>query len=143
MNVLEREFNSIFEPFDICLPADFIASQESGRIVKGGWTVWFTFGKEGEADYLDYYASHRMTNDRHVRLHADGRRESLDVVESLHSVPTDPKEADQAKEKFYARNRAVRRMLDKKGFTLDGHVHRSVSVNHYLLTGKHIERGEV
>lgn len=36
-------------------------------------------------------------------------------------------------------NRAVRRMLDGKGFTLDGDVHGSVLVNHWLLTGSNDE----
>jgi len=82
-----------------------------------------------------HYASHRMSNDRHVRLYADGRVEGLEAVIDMHVVPEDPEEAAQAQADFYARNRAVRRMLDAKGFTLDGVVHPSVAINHYFLTG--------
>ena len=32
--------------------------------------------------------------------------------------------------------------LDEKGFTLDGAVHPSVAINHYLLTGGAVEDDE-
>ncbi len=139
---IESAFNSAFDHWDICLPPEAIASRQAGRIVKSGWTVWFAFGAEAGAEYLDYYASHRMTNDRHVRLHADGRVEGLEAINEMYVVPDDPDEAAQVKADFHARNRDVRRMLDEKGFTLDGVVHPSVSLNHYLLTGGAVEDDE-
>ena len=60
-----------------------------------------------------------------------GSRQSASFTSSL----KDPNEAAQAQADFYARNREVRRMLDEKGFTLEGVVHPSVAINHYLLTG--------
>ena len=107
---------------------------KGGRIVERGWTIWYVWGSDEGGDYLDYYASHRMTNDRHVRLHADGRRESLETVQDSYVLPKDPAKAEQASEEFRARNRSVRRMLDEKGFTLDEGVHPSVAVRHYQLT---------
>ena len=135
MNWVEREFNRDFANWDICLPSGATASREAGRTVKNGWTVWYAFGSDEGIEYLDYYASHRMTNDRHVRLYADGRTEGLEAISEFHVVPKDPNEAAQAQADFYARNREVRRMLDEKGFTLEGVVHPSVAINHYLLTG--------
>ena len=135
MDRIESEFNGDFAHWDICLPPEAIASRQAGRIVKNGWTVWFAFGSDDGAEYLDYYASHRMTNDRHVRLYADGRVEGLEAIGEMYVVPEDPSEAAQAKADFHARNREVRRMLDEKGFTLEGVAHPSVAVNHYLLTG--------
>ncbi len=132
MNRIEREFNRDFANWDICLPSGATASREAGRIVKNGWTVWYAFGSDEGIEYLDYYASHRMTNDRHVRLYADGRTEGLEAISEFHVVPEDPNEAAQAQADFYARNREVRRMLDEKGFTLEGVVHPSVAINHYL-----------
>lgn len=132
---IESAFNRAFANWDICLPPEAIASRQAGRIVESGWTIWYTFGSDEGDEYLDYYASHRMTNDRHVRLYADGRVEGLEAVIDMHVVPEDPKEAAQAQADFYARNRAVRRMLDEKGFTLDGVVHPSVAINHHFLTG--------
>lgn len=31
-----------------------------------------SIGEDGRGEYLDYYAAHRMTEDAHVRLYADG-----------------------------------------------------------------------
>ena len=142
MDRIESAFNREFDHWDICLPPEAIASRQAGRIVKNGWTVWYAFGSDDGVEYLDYYASHRMTNDRHVRLYADGRVEGLEAIAEMYVTPADPAEAAQAKADFHARNRDVRRMLDEKGFTLDGVVHPSVSLNHYLLTGGAVEDDE-
>ena len=141
MSGVEREFNRAFAKWGICLPPGAAASREAGRIVKNGWTVWYTFGSDEDAEYLDYYASHRMTNDGHVRLFADGRRVGLKAISEFYIVPEDPDEAARAKADFHARNRDVRRMLDEKGFTLEGVVHPSVAVRHYCLTGRAEEDG--
>ena len=87
MDRIGRAFNEEFSRWDICLPPVAIISKQSGRIVKRGWTVWYTFGSDEGTDYLDYYASHRMTNDRHTRLYADGRSEDLEVMHSGYVVP--------------------------------------------------------
>ena len=135
MDRIESAFNRSFAHWNICLPLEAIASRQAGRIVESGWTIWYSFGSEEGVEYLDYYASHRMTNDRHVRLYADGRMEGLEAVIDMRVVPEDPEEAAQAQADFFARNREVRRMLDEKGFTLDGVVHPSVAIRHYFLTG--------
>ena len=142
MDRIVSEFNRAFAHWDICLPPEAIASRQSGRIVESGWTVWYTFGSDEGAEYLDYYASHRMTNDRHTRLYADGRVEGLAAISEMYLTSEDPSEAAQAKADFHARNREVRCMLDAKGFTLDGHVHPSVAINHHLLAGGDEEPAE-
>ncbi len=142
MDRIKSAFNKSFARWDICLPPEAIASRKAGRIVKSGWTIWFTFGSEEGAEYLDYYASHRMTNDGHVRLYADGRRKGLKAIEELYVVPEDPAEAAQSQAEFHARNREVRRMLDEKGFTLEGVVHPSVAIRHYFLTGGEFDEGD-
>lgn len=142
MDRIERAFNKAYGHWDICLPPGVATSKQGGRIVKRGWTVWYTFYSDEGTEYLDYYASHRMTNDRHVRLYADGRCERLEAMKEGYVVPDDPKESAQAEADFFAHNRAVRRMLDEKGFTLEGIVHPSVAVNHYLLTGGDEEQSE-
>ena len=134
MHKIEEAFNSSFANWDICLPESAIKARERGRIVERGWTIWYLWGSDEDGDYLDYYASHRMTNDRHVRLRADGRRENLETVQEFRVEPRDPAKAEQAKADFHARNREVRRVLDEKGFTLDEGVHPSVAIRHQQLT---------
>ena len=143
MEEIEKAFNQEFANFDIRLPTGAIAARQGGRIVREGWTIWYLFGSDGEAEYLDYYASHRMTNDRHVRLYADGRHELLETMQEFYKVdPEDPQKTAQAEADLIAHNKAVRRMLDEKGFGLKGDEHGSVLVNHWLLTGADDEQDE-
>ena len=59
-----------------------------------------------------------MTNDRHVRIYADGRTESLDALGEMWVYSQDANESERQKahEDFLARNQAVREMLGRKGF---------------------------
>ena len=142
MEKIEEAFNRTFANWEIRLPPDAVASRQAGKIVQRGWTIWFLFVSDGDAEHLDYYASHRMTNDRHVRIHADGSEEDLEALSEFHVVPkgASPEEAEQAKSDFYARNRAVAKMLDEKGFFLQGDEHGRASVRRYLLTTPEEER---
>ncbi len=135
MNAIGRLSNEVFDNWDLRLSADAIESRSAGRIVKSGWTIWYAFGSEEGREYLDYYASHRMTNDQHVRLYVDDRLEILEAMIGGYVLPKDPDAASKARAEFLAYNRSVRRMLDEKGFTLEGSVHPSVVINHYQLTG--------
>lgn len=87
--------------------------KQPGKIRKAGWNIRYVFGE----DHMDYYATHRMTNDRHVRIHADGRSESLESPRDFVVYPKDADEETRTKadEEFYAYNQAVYAMLRKKG----------------------------
>ncbi len=135
-------FNRTFANWSIQLPADAIASRQAGKIVHHGWTIWLLFGSDENGEYLDYYSSHRMTNDTHVRIHADGSTENLEALNEFYVVPkgASPEEAAKGKENFYTRNRAVTKMLDEKGFSIRGDEHGSASLRRYLLTTPEEER---
>ena len=113
MDSIAAAFAETFEPWDIRLPSDATASKTPGKITHAGWHVRYVFGE----DYLDYYAEHRMTNPRHVRIHSDGRGESLEAPRDMYVVPRDADEAAsrQAKEEFHAYNRRVYSQLRDKG----------------------------
>jgi len=113
MDSIEAAFAETFEPWDIQLPSGATASKAPGKITRAGWHIRYIFGE----DYLDYYAEHRMTNPRHVRIHSDGRCESLEAPSDMHVVPRDADEAAsrQAQEDFYAYNRRVYSDLRAKG----------------------------
>ena len=61
-------FNKHFERWGIALPPDAEQRCPRGTIVSRGWTVKYCFGKDQDGKFLDYYAAHRMTNDRHSRI---------------------------------------------------------------------------
>lgn len=113
MTNIEEIFAEYFAHWGIKLPPDAIAMKQPGTIHKAGWTIRYVFYE----DCLDYYATHRMTNERHVRIHADGHSESLD---SRREFVVYPKDADEearlkAKEDYQAHNQAVYAKLREKG----------------------------
>ena len=140
LSIIEEEFGQDFATWGIRLPLDAIESRQRGRISKAGWTIWYLFGSDGDKEYLDYYAMHRMTSDRHVRIYSDGKRESLDAIDEFYVSPKDPEEAAKAKAEFFARNKAVAKMLEDKGFSFRGDEPGSARVNRYLLTTPKEER---
>ncbi len=80
---IESTFARYFENWNIQLPAEAIRDKQSGKLHTAGWNIEYLFGVDGDAEYLDFYATHRMTNARHVRIHADGRSESLEAPRDM------------------------------------------------------------
>jgi hypothetical protein len=62
--------------------------------------------------YLDFYASHRMTNDRHLRIYENG--ETKELLAYLEFFVVD--DNGTGKRKYEEHNRKVRKMLIEKGF---------------------------
>lgn len=85
-------FAESFAMCGICLPQDDVVNRRSGTIIKAGWAIWCLFGSDEKGEYLDYYASHRMTNDCHVRIYADGQCERLPSISEFHLTSQDPQE---------------------------------------------------
>ena len=135
---LRQQFNRGFARWGIELPADAMSPGEVWPIVQRGWTIWMKFeiGTEDGRGRLDYYAMHRMTNDRHIRLYGDGEPEYLPSIDSSYSWPADATEAEQEalRAKHDPRNRAIEKMLEAKGFVMTADAHPSAQVNRYLVT---------
>ena len=70
-------FNAYFAKWDIALPSDIEGRHPRGSIHSGGWIIEFAFGEDEDGKLLDFYACHRLTNDRHVRVRSNGSAESL------------------------------------------------------------------
>ena len=81
-------------------------------------TVDYLFGRERDAEYLDYDATHGTTGDRHVRIHCDGHCGTLDAPMYLKRYPICAGETKMrhSAEEFYAYNRVVYKTLGEKGF---------------------------
>jgi hypothetical protein len=79
MDEIESKFAAYFEHWGIHLPKEDIEQRNGGRLQQSGWFVNYVWGKENGAEYLEFYAGHRMTNDRHVRLWATGQVDELDA----------------------------------------------------------------
>jgi hypothetical protein len=43
--------------------------KDTRRVKSSGlWAIWYLFGEDERDEHLDYYASHRMTDDQHARV---------------------------------------------------------------------------
>ncbi len=113
MNNIEKTFAKMFSTWNIQLPPNAVALKQPGEITQAGWFIRYVFG----ADYLDYYADHRMAGPSHGRIHPDGRHESLEAPQVMYVVPGDADEStrQKAEEEFYANNRRIHEELRAKG----------------------------
>lgn len=136
MKNIESQFNDAFGHWRIRLPPDAVEQRKRGKIVRAGWAIWYLFGSDEKGEYLDYYASHRMTDDRHVRLYADGRCEDLPAIAGLRPCSGDPEEDARLEAEYCAENQRVARLLEEKGFDLRGDEPGGVQINRFLHLGK-------
>jgi hypothetical protein len=136
MNAIESQFNATFAHWSICLPPDDVANRRRGKIVKAGWAIWYLFGADEQGEYLDYYASHRMTNAEHVRLYADGQEEALPSIRGFRLCSQDPEEDKRLKAEYDAANQRIARLLEEKGFGIAGDEPGGVLINRALHVNK-------
>ena len=135
---LRQRLNRAFAHWEIELPVDAMSPGVVRLIVQRGWTIWTRFDVDAEdgRKRLDYYAMHRMTNDRHVRLYADGEEEDLPAIAESYVIAQDATEEEReaARVEYYVHNQAVEKLLEEKGFVMTDQAHGSALVNRYLQT---------
>jgi hypothetical protein len=124
-----KQFSQDFSSWAIRLPQEDVAQRRRGRINADGWAIWYLFGDDDRGEYLDYYAAHRMTDDRHVRIYADGERVDLPTIQSFRVCSDDPAVDERLDTEFVAENQRVAALLEAKGFGLDGSEPASVAIN--------------
>jgi len=78
--MIEKKFNEYFSRWKIILPRESIKERKPGTIKSHGWFIQYLFGSNNKGDYLDFYASHRMTEDDHIRLYSSGEVEDLPAL---------------------------------------------------------------
>jgi hypothetical protein len=116
MNQIAQAFRADFANWGLEIPSQALASREPGFIEAAGWSIQFTFGRDSRGEYLDYYASHRMTDDSHVRLYETGRRQRLASLTSIYVTSSDSGEAKRLEAAYLRRNRRIASKLAAKGF---------------------------
>ncbi len=126
----------MFAHWDIRLPPDHVAERRRGKINQAGWSIWFLFGRNERGEYLDYYASHRMTSDEHVRIYADGQTEVLEAMRGMRLSSPDPEEDKRLEDQYFAENRRISKVLEEKGFGLSGDEPVSIQLGRVLREEK-------
>jgi len=109
---LKKEFEEYFSYWEIELPDKNLNERLNGYLKKSGWLIQYCFGIENGMEYLDFYASHRMTNDRHVRIYENGETEDLPSFWNYYVIDSD----GQGKKEYEENNKKVAKMLMQKGF---------------------------
>ncbi len=132
MNEIKSQFDSAFSTWEISLPAEALATRSRGKIVKSGWAIWYLFGSDDKGEYLDYYASHRMTDDRHVRIYESGENLDLPTVSTFRPSSQDPDEDARLEAEYLAENQRVAELLEAKGFALEADEPGGVQINRLL-----------
>ena len=138
---IEERFRLAFAPWGIAVPPEHVRERRQCKIVASGWAIWYLFGEDGRGEYLDYYASHRITDDRHVRIREGSPAEHLPTISTFRIGSKDPEEDARLEAEYLEHNRQVGRMLDEKGFGISGDEPGSVSLNRYLWSsgGENVE----
>ncbi len=136
MEGIKKRFDDEFSRWGIQLPEGDVTNRQRGKIVKAGWVIWYLFGSDESGEYFDYYSSHRMAGDLHIRIRADGSEGKLPTIESMRVVSRDPEEDARLEAEYFARNQRISKMLEEKGFGMAGDEPMLTLVNRYLHTEK-------
>ena len=128
---IAETFNSSFVNFAIRIEAADVSVGRRREIVSHGWRIAFRVDADAAGSpSLEYYATHRMTSDSHVRIGADGREEQLDAIYEAYGFdPKVPGSEEAARENYLKHNRMVAEQLREAGLYPGG------DINAYLRTG--------
>lgn len=108
-------FNEYFASSKIKLP-DPILPQ--GNIQQAGWTIKYILNEDDQGQpCLDFFAEHRMTNPRHVRIDSNGNIMALDsFLESFTYDSEVEGDEEKARKRFEEHNLRIAEILKAKGF---------------------------
>jgi hypothetical protein len=114
---IETMFAEQFSHWKIRLPQIAVQTRRSGSLYRRGWHISWVFGEDAaRGPYLDYYARHRMTNDRHVRFYESGEVEDLPAIPDFMIVPPDvsPEEQKALSARFQEETSRLIAEVDRK-----------------------------
>jgi hypothetical protein len=123
-------FNDYFANFDIRIEADDVTLGSRREIRDKGWCIRLKVDPDDAGSpSLEFYAGHRMTDDRHHRIWADGYVEDLDAIRTFYGYnPKIPGAEEEAKREYLAHNRMVSEQLRASG------LYPESDINTYLRT---------
>lgn len=127
--MIAATFAESFSTWGIVLPEGAFERAEPGLIRRAGWSIRFIFGADEDGSYLEYYATHRMTNDTRVRIYESGQTKALDAIwEMFVFDPKVPGDEEWAQREYHEHNRRIAEELRRLGLYPEG------DINAYLRT---------
>ena len=103
-------FDEKFQNWQIALPSEDLQQRTRGSIQKNGWTINYLFGQEDGKEYLEYFASHRMTNDTLNRIYEDGSEALLGYCQEFYLAGN-----QSAEQEYLEHNRKFYQEAEDKG----------------------------
>lgn len=126
MELSKKLFDQYFKNWAIELPEDHLTNRLSGTIFKAGWNIRYIFGKDDGREFLEFYATHRMTDDRHCKIYDDGEMIDLDAICSMYVYdPMIPGDREKSERENRERNNRIYKELETKGLNV-------MTINTYL-----------
>jgi hypothetical protein len=118
MNKIGKMFAAYFKNWSIRLPPEALRGHRPGELRAHGWFIQYQFGTSERGTFLDFYAKHRMTNDRHLRIHESGETEDLPAIWNMIIYPVNAtkKQEEQANRECQQHNAAVAKEIERKDF---------------------------
>lgn len=108
---ISKKFAEYFANWSIELPPGAEDAKDRGTIFKAGWTINYLFGQDSE-NYIEFYATHRMTSDRRHRIYELGRVESLDAIQEMYMYDSKvPGSEEESKRRYLEHNQHVAQEL--------------------------------
>jgi hypothetical protein len=123
-------FNRYFANFDIRVEPDDVVVGSHRTIHGEGWLIRHRVDPD-DAGFpsLEFYATHRMTDDRHIRIWADGALEGLDAIQPGYGYnPKAPGSKEAAEQEYRRHSQEIARQLRERGLYPEG------DINTYLRT---------
>lgn len=101
---IRRTFRSYFRNWKLSLPRSLASGV--GTVTGSGWHIQWRTGVLRGQPFVDFYAEHRMTNDRHHRIFTNGRLGHLPARFEWILLPAGatPEEEEQIQVRYYRRN---------------------------------------
>lgn len=135
---IEHVFAEYFANWDIHLPDGAVQLEDAGIIQQAAWTIRYVFEHDAGGPYLEFYATHRMTNDRRVRIYSSGETRGLEALQTMYSYdPKIPGAQERAARENRKRNTRITKELEAHGLYPVG------NINAYLATHDVPTRGGV
>ena len=113
MRLIKEYFEGYFSHWEIELSVTIFNKRLNGYIHDdSGWLIQYCFGIEDGLEYMDFYAYHNMTNDRHIRIYENGEAKDLPAYCSGYVLDDD----GSGKRAYKKHNAEVTKSLIDKGF---------------------------
>jgi hypothetical protein len=113
---IATQFKNYFLKWEIAIPPTSVVFGGAGKLYQKGWSIRYLISRDLDGPYLDFYACHRMTNDRHVRLRDNKKPEYFEAYFDLRNTSDEPNEDKRLLAEYHEKNRRIAEILASKGF---------------------------